>query len=275
MKLRVLFLLLMSCLLFACDTPDEIEYTGNSNGNGANPSDGKDPSQPDDEKPEPPDDKNPEKVSIAYLKSLYRSAPVLIDREIFIEGRIISTDQYGGFYRRIVVEDNTGGIEIRVDLQDYHRSYPYRCIFKVACNSLTISDYGGQLQLGMGERGYIPDVHLSMFLMRVGTVSEFLPMTLTIDEIKAEHISRWVCFNDVQFEQQGAWYGPEDRYIVDSEGRRLLVHTPQQTKFAEYMLPVGSGLIEGVLGVFNGTYQLEVWNDRFAIMEEERFEPRT
>jgi hypothetical protein len=210
-------------------------------------------------------------VSIAYLKSLYQRAPVLIDREIHIVGRVVSTDQFGAFYKNIVVEDPTGGIAIRVDMENYHRKYFAGDTYKIACNSLTISSYGGQLQLGTANGGYISDPHLPAVFTRGTPIAGSVPLRLTIGDIKPTHICRWVCFDGVQFEESGSWYSPEGRHIVDREGQRLVVRTSQHARFADEILPSGSGYIEGVLGVFNGTYQLEVWSESRAIMKNERF----
>ncbi len=246
MSIRSYYLLaFLGCILsVGCSTPDEIGYDGGYN-NGL--------------------------VSIAYLKSLYESSPAMIDRDIYIEGTIVSTDQYGAFYKTIILNDKTGGIAIRVDTENYYRVYYRRDTYKVACNSLTISDYGGQLQLGT-DNGPIPNELLpTVFSREELPAEEFLPLSLKIDEINPTHIQRWVCLDDVQFEETGPWYTIEGRHIVDREGNRLNVRVSRYAYFADYMLPMGSGYIEGVLSVFNGIYQLEMSSNIFAIMESERF----
>jgi hypothetical protein len=52
----------------------------------------------------------------------------------------------------------------------------------------------------------------------------------------------------------------------------LVVRTSRYADFAHRILPSGSGYIEGVLGYFNGTYQLRVCDDQKAMMYEPRFE---
>ncbi len=241
------FVLLICCISVCCGSPDEIEYSGGQSGALSD-----------------------ERVSIAYLRSLYRRAPILIENELYIVGRIVSTDEFGAFYKTLLLEDHSGGIALRIDIEDYHRVYFPGETFKVACNSLTISSYGGQLQLGVAG-GEISEADLPMVLTRDFGEEEFAPLPLEIDSITPSHIQRWVSFDDVQFEEFGPWYAPDGRYVVDREGRRLNVRTSPHALFAAALLPAGSGYIEGVLSVFNGVYQLEVWSDRYAVMDKERF----
>jgi hypothetical protein len=238
------FVLLTLCVSVGCSKPDEINYGASDDG--------------------------PQQVSIAYLRSFYQRAPVLIEGEIYIVGRVVSTDEFGAFYKTIVIEDDSGGITLQTDMENYHRIYRPGDTFKMACNSLTINSYGGQLRLGMAG-GDIPEEELPTMLIRDNCDEECAPLPLAINDIKPAHIQRWVCFDGVQFEERGPWYGSEERHIVDREGHRLEVRTSPYSAFAAVPLPAGSGYIEGVLNVFNGTYQLEVWADRYAIMGNERF----
>lgn len=224
-----------------------------------------------------------ETVTIAYLKSLYERSPVTIDGEVYIEGRVVSTDQYGNFYNTLFVEDATGGIPIRIDLKNYYHSYFRGMEVRVACNSLVLSSYGGMLQLGAYVRdedsqslGYIPsDRLLSVIFINEKQDAALVPVTLTIGALSPPHIGRHVAFRDVQFENPLLkWADAEadtDRYITDRNGARLAVRTSRYAEFANRSLPAGSGYIEGVLTYFNGNYQLVVCSDIYAVMEGKRF----
>ncbi len=245
------------CLMWGCNKGGDVEYLDN---------------------PKPGGEKSARHVSIAYLKSLYERAPVAIDDELYITGCVSSSDQYGAFYRNLVLEDQTGGIVLRVDLENYHRIfYQYHEIY-VACNSLILSNYGGVVQLGSKEGAILPERLEAMVDVR--SAAELAPLPLTFETLAPEHISRFVSFDNVQFEEENvAWCAPEnieagtgtDRWLVDRAGNRLLVRTSPFVSFARRTLPAGSGYIEGILGVFNGEYQLEVCSDLYAVMESPRF----
>lgn len=225
-------------------------------------------------------------VTIAYLRSMYERSAVTVEGDVYITGRVVSTDQFGNFYKTLVVEDATGGIVVRIDLEDYHRTYYRGMQLRIACNTLVLSSYGGALQLGAyswdegaAEAGYIPYDRLPAVI----TIDEAggatpTPSPLTISELAPEYIGRFVVLHDVQFVDGDAgltWSEPDvdtDRPIVDRNGNRMVVRTSRHAEFADSSLPVGSGHIEGVLSYFNGTYQLVVWSDMLsAFMDRPRF----
>lgn len=80
-----------------------------------------------------------------------------------IEGRVISNDAYGNFYRSIFIQDpaavdegataeaNRRGIEIKIGLPSLNLSYPVGSTMFVICDSLAIGNYRKNLSLGLAE----------------------------------------------------------------------------------------------------------------------------
>ncbi|MDL2320253.1 DUF5689 domain-containing protein [Alistipes sp. OttesenSCG-928-B03] len=228
--------------------------------------------------PHIPDSENV--VTVAFLKSLYLHSPVQIDREMYIEGYIVSTDRYGNFHKTIVVEDDTGGIAVRVDADDYHTRYRRHDCIRINCNSLVVSNYGGALQLGayagtgqLKEIAPIPSDRFEAAAQTSAVRSERRPLTLTINELAAAHIGRWVRIEDVRFadgERGLTWSDPDadtDRHVVDANGNTLIVRTSRYATFAAYKLPTGVGDIHGIIGYFNGNYQLTLCSHTEAMMK--------
>lgn len=224
-------------------------------------------------------------VTIAYLKSMYGRSAVGIEGDVYITGRVVSTDQFGNFYKTLVVEDETGGITVRIDLENYHRTYYHGMQVRIACNALVLSSYGGTLQLGAwsydegaADLGRIPFDRLPAVITIVeGNDAMPEAEALTIPELAPGHISRLVVFRDVQFadEESGLTWSEADsdtdRRIVDRNGNQLVVRTSRYAVFAGRVLPVGSGSIEGIVSYFNGAYQLVVLSDMSAVMNAPRF----
>ncbi len=226
-------------------------------------------------------------VTIAWLRSMYGRSAVTVEGDVYITGRVVSTDQFGNFYKTLVLEDETGGIVVRVDLEDYHRTYFYGMRLRVACNALVLSSYGGTLQLGAysydegpADPGYIPFDRLPAVITIGEKQDDALPepLPLTIPELAPGHISRLVALHDVQFVDGAAgatWSAPDadtDRLIVDRDGNRMVVRTSRYAEFAGRLLPGGSGSIAGVVSYFNGTYQLVVHSDMLSVsMDSPRF----
>jgi hypothetical protein len=234
-------------------------------------------------------------VSIAFLKTLYNGAPVRVTGEYLIAGAVVSSDRHGNFHHTLVVADDTGGIEVRMSLDQIFKRHMIHTRATVRCNGLWLGSYGGTLQLGAAPQGDFETSPLSAtevaehVMADDGFYGEVMPRKLTFKDLALKHVSTFVAFEDVAFadrERGLGWAETEgngpasggdgsgssggdgateddppsatDRHLVDAAGDTLAVRTSRHATFARWPLPEGRGRIEGVLGYFNGTYQLVV-----------------
>lgn len=232
----------------------------------------------------------PEVVSVAYLRSLYPGVPKTIRSEISIEGRIVANDRWGNFYKTLVIQDETGGIEVKLDASNLHETYACGEMVRINCNGLTVGAYGGSVQLGTVsadpayETGYIPENRISsVVVLENGQSGEPLTVDLTIARISdpqfnaVRYVNCDVRVSGVQFVESGeatlVWAGAdsEEKTLIDGNGNTLVVRTSRFASFAEDILPSGSGTVRGIFGWFNGTPQLKVYDPRKVYMEDARF----
>ena len=234
----------------------------------------------------------PNVVSIAYLKSQYPGVPKKIRSEICIEGRIVANDRWGNFYKTIVVQDETGAIEIKLDAENlFLAGYSYGEMVRINCNGLALGAYGDNIQLGTVsddtayETGYVAMNRIAMTVQVVdGMAEEPVPIPLTLVHLNnpqfdiERYLNCLVVLSDVQFVDYGGvvpWAegesGATDRQLTDIHGNTLVVRTSALASFADDPLPAGSGSIKGILGWFNGTPQLKVYDPREVDMNGARF----
>lgn len=233
----------------------------------------------------------PEVVSIAYLKSLYGGVPVKIRKEISIEGRVVANDRWSNFYRSIVVQDATGGLEVKLEADELFLLFPYGEKVRINCNGLALGAYGGTVQLGVVsddtayETGYIPVNRIFSTIKVIPRMSaEPIPVPFTIAHLyssqfdAARYVGRLVRLSGVQFAESDAaltWAegatGATSRILTDIHGNELDVRTNAKASFAGDLLPVGSGAITGILGWFNGRPQLMIYDPREVDMDASRF----
>ena len=99
--------------------------------------------------------------TIGELAAMYTAGkPWKIDRNIIIAGQVISTDQPGNFYKSLYIQDETGGIELKLGKNGLYNDYkPGQWIY-VKCLGLTLGMYGyksgnyggqGMVQLGVDD----------------------------------------------------------------------------------------------------------------------------
>jgi len=98
---------------------------------------------------------NPEYIiTIAELKEMYRSQdgvlqPLRIDTDIFISGRVTSSDQQGNIFREMFIQDETGGLRIRVGRSNLYNFYRLGQRVYIKLHGLTIGNNRGTLELGV------------------------------------------------------------------------------------------------------------------------------
>ncbi len=229
-------------------------------------------------KPVPPFDETPSGVvSIAHLKSLARGESYTITDDISIEGYVIANDLFGEYYKSIVISDESGGVEIAVDVAKTATQFPISARVVVYCSGLTLGDYGGSLTLGAIPEGEYSVDRISSkdilryFLVDKTTPKAIEPVRLNINEIKEEHIGNYIRLDNVTFVEQAklAWCDKEpvsgeyiatERTLQDREGNKLAVRTIAECHYRAEKIPSGYGTVCGVVEYFNGKYSLRIVN---------------
>ena len=152
-------------------------------------------------------------VSIAYLKTLARSASTVIADDIAIAGYVAVNDLYGEYSATIVLCDESGGIEIAVDSRTTATLFPVSARVTVHCSSLALGNYGGRIILGARPTGsYTVDRIAASdfgryFLIDKSRPAAVEPVRILIEELSPESIGRLVELRDVTFADQAglAW----------------------------------------------------------------------
>ena len=99
--------------------------------------------------------------TIAELAAMYKTGiPWTIDENIVISGIVSTTDRYGNFYKSFYIQDETGGIELKLGKNGLYNDYlPGQRIY-VDCNGLELGMYGykagsgnGMVQIGFNNGG--------------------------------------------------------------------------------------------------------------------------
>ncbi len=131
-------------------------------------------------------------TTVANLKALYTSGPVEITSDLVIRGQVISSDRSGNIYRSLYIQDETGGLEVKIGKSSLYNDYKLGQWITIKCNGLTLGSYNGMLQLGYKdptgdyETAYI-DVQIiidqHIFKGEIGTPLE--PENLSESDLKA------------------------------------------------------------------------------------------
>ena len=170
-------------------------------------------------------------------------------------------------YKKIIVQDASGGLEILIDGRDLFTKFPVGRRVFIKAKGLVISDYNNLIQLGIAESegslAAIPYKLLDQYI-EAGSLNNYIaPTIVKINEIKSEHVSMLLKFENVEFsnDELGLTYADgtnkidANRTVTDCLDRTFILRTSGYANFANDTIPALNGDLTFVLGVFRTTYQ--------------------
>ncbi len=220
-------------------------------------------------------------TTIKELKNLHVTPDGFdkITEDLLIEGEVIMDNRSGNYYKVIVIQDATGGIEVKFNDAFVAERYLIGQTVYIRCQGLLLTDYNGLTQLvgsTLEENGVLSEVGLTeaqvydqVFKGRINN-PPVAPKVLTISQLGLQHVSTFIRIENVQFARADTGKTFADpitqisanRTIETCGGQQILVRTSGFANFAAQKTSGGKGYIEGVLGIFGTTYQLALRDER-------------
>ncbi|MBL7794973.1 MAG: hypothetical protein JNJ90_00575 [Saprospiraceae bacterium] len=243
---------------------------------------------------EPPTGGEPVNVTanttIAALKALHVTTNGGFDKitgDLIIEGTVVMDDRSGNYYKTLVIQDATGGIEVKFNDGYLFNQFPVGRKMYIYCKDLILTDYNGLTQLTgstVEEGGNLQDVGLTETQVRKKVVKGPIsatppaPAVVGISDLNASHISTLIRLENVQFiaADAGKTYADPvtqfslNRTLMNCTGGKLILRTSGYANFAGTLTPTGSGSITGVLGIYGNTLQLYIRDINDVNMAGER-----
>ena len=223
-------------------------------------------------------------MSIADFKSIFDVKDALFtinyvdtESDLYIRGRVITTDESGNIYKYLVMQDTRTGdaLKVSVDAGSLSGAIPMGQEIAINCKGLVVGRYADMVQLGVEtynvskgriEPGRIP---FNEFLARVQyigkpDVNKILCDSMTIAELNSRIndetlYGRLVYIENVHFTGYGdegeklkpaeqifapsTYNGtynvgyPQAREIADANGNVAYISTSEYARFADYKLP--------------------------------------
>ena len=197
--------------------------------------------------------------------------------DYIIKGRVISSDQAGNFFKQLVIEDETGAIQVNIDSYDLYKSYQYGQEIVIDVTGLYVGAYGKLMQIGSTPNNNYPEriaSDLATKQIEVNglaepekivageyTIAALNDLISNQEEFLAKQC-RLVSIKDVTFKDAGkATLADKEkntsRTISDGTGD-MIVYTSGYSDFYDYYCPEGKGTIVGILSFFNRSWQIRL-----------------
>ena len=207
-------------------------------------------------------------ITIADLKKMYFQGRV-IDTAFAIKGSVISDDTYGNFYKKMIIQDATGGIEIEMEMYDIQTLYPVGEEVCVKCKNLVLSDYHGAKQLNFNSNGAavrMPQNVVSDYIIRTGEYKPVTPKVVKISELTDTLVNTLVKLENVEFIAADTSKTYADlnmtvnRTLQDFDENTIIVRNSGYASFYNEPIPKGNGSITAVFSVYGSDKQLFINN---------------
>ncbi len=222
-------------------------------------------------------------TSIQGLKT-YHTIPQQIDvitQDVIISGIVVANDESGNFYKQLFIQDTTGAMQIMLDASSLYTSYPVGRRVYVKCKGLALSDYYGNMQLGI--RAVVGGV-ASVQAIPAGLISQYVvggslnnpvePIPVNIADLGTalndRYINALVKLSGYEFvaadtskiySDTSSYKSTQNRLISTGCGSSVkpTVRTSAYANFAGQPLPKGNGDITAIYTIyksFTATKQL-------------------
>lgn len=207
-----------------------------------------------------------------------------------IRGRVTSDTRAGNVFKKVCVEDATGGIIFSVNDSRLYEVTPLGQEVIVDCTGMYYGNYGFGVQVGSEGEGHSTTVAPArmpedMWDAHVTAIGVPDPALVTVHEVTLDDLRtiysdpatrlQWqgllVKVKDVKFQNPGTQLGKQNQsnnsvYLVPAAGGqgRLAINTSGYSTLWDIYAPNGTGDVTGVLAVYNTDWQLSL-NDANGI----------
>lgn len=201
--------------------------------------------------------------SIAALKTL--PPYTMISNDIVISGIVVMDDKSGNYFRKIVLQDTSGGIELLIDQNNLYTDYPVGRKIYVACKGLYLGAFADNPQLGYtpdatGFVSGIPALLAGQYVVKGSYSHPVIPDTFTLSELKdvtamQRYLNTLVALKNMEFDsasigkpyaEQAVVAPATQRLLLDCIERNVQLRTSAYARFQPYLIPSGNGTLTAI-----------------------------
>lgn len=181
----------------------------------------------------------------------------LIDSDIIIGGVVIADDQSGNLFNSIIIQDETGGIELRLNAAGLYNDFPIGRMVYVRAQGLYLGDNRGVIQLNGSPGTPLEEPLIDDHVIGAVRNQNLDPDTLTLSDLSEDRINTLIHLKDMQFIESDTGVVFADvanrkslnRTMEDCEGNSLFLQTSGFARFAGEMTPGARGGITAIYRV--------------------------
>ena len=221
-------------------------------------------------------------ATIKQLKALHTVSGNIdqVKTDIIIRGIVNADDKSGNQFKSIVIQDETGGILIRMEGSSLYTSYPIGQEVFIKCNGLYLGDYNKLIQLGGGADMTvtpaslltIPSAIFNQYILKGSAANVLVPKNVTIDQLSTnmqdtlQNVLIKLSNYEFAAADTGKTYanantnppGSVSFVLKDCNANAITLRNSGYSDFATIGVPNGNGSIVSIYTVFGSTKQLTI-----------------
>lgn len=202
--------------------------------------------------------------------TLDSARPVRINDSIVLSGVINSSDRAGNFYKQLVLQDSTGGIQIKVDATGLYNEYPIGRRVFILCKGLYLYNYLGTLEIGsyidttgpQPTLGGIPSNLMSKYIVKGALNAPLIAKKYTISDLNSANQiyeqSTLIRVDSVEFTAPDTGLTYADPFnkafgninFQQRDRNSAVVRSSGYANFAAVKVPKGSGTLYGIFTIY-------------------------
>jgi hypothetical protein len=198
-----------------------------------------------------------ENTSIGALRKLCADGLFVVESDFVCVGRVTSSDREGNFYRSIVVEDESGAVEIKLGIYNSAVQYPVGVEVALLLNNTAMQIERGVVQIGLPPHSFdetpremesqeVIDSHI----VRSSSVEPTTPLPCNIPSLEVEACGRFIAIEGLRYAPlEGDEETLAEGYyrFADGEGNTIFVYISPFADFAESAIDTAKCNVQGIL----------------------------
>jgi hypothetical protein len=218
-------------------------------------------------------------TTIKDLKARYtaQGTTVAITDSVVISGIVNMDDKSGNYYQQISIQDETGGILLRLAGSNLNTNYPVGRRIFVKCKGLFLGDYGRMIQLGGGVDSIgggvtllaanLQDQHIIKGALNQSLVPKVVTVAQLGTTLQDPYVNTLIQLDNFEFASGDLSKNYADaaasgnrtiQGCTSPSSNKLTLRTSDFANFATLRVPQGNGTILGIYSLFNSTKQLTI-----------------
>lgn len=192
--------------------------------------------------------------NIVQLKQLCENGCYTITSNLVFVGRVTTSDREGNFYRSMVVEGTSGGMEILLGIYDIASQYPIGLMVAIELKGTAIMLKNGTLQVGLppqsfdsAPREFESQAVIDSHIKRSNSVENIEPLRCDIASLDVSLCGQFVNITNLRHTPLDEYNESNYRRFEDENGNAIFMYISQYADFSDIEIPASKISIRGIL----------------------------